>query len=153
MKEAVINKINKVKHLISGSEESTASNINAAEVPQWSDVERLVWKIGEEIRHQLVLESHLREDAEIRDEILSIVLNKNARKGRQPFVLLLGFRKNSDLAKKLITQLGGGDIDGHVINTLYKMRALEFKEEVKPFASSKYSWIRNEAKRYLLAAN
>ncbi len=41
------------------------------------------------------------------------------------------------------------DVDGQVIDSLYKMGANEYVELIKPFLTHKQTWIRNEAKRYI----
>ena len=124
----------------------------APEVHDWYDFEHLLWKKGEEIRG-LIVKEHKDLNKEQSSRVCDICLNKNAKRGRQSFVMLLGKNRYNEYADKVVGLLSDEDVDGHVISTLYKMGTTEYQEFVKPFLNSKYAWIRNEAKRYINRCN
>lgn len=49
----------------------------------------------------------------------------------------------------LISQLDDNFVYGHIIDTIYKMKASEFIEIIKPYCNDKETWIRNKAKKYV----
>ena len=51
---------------------------------------------------------------------------------------------------QLVTQIGDEFVSGHIIKGLNKMHADEFVEPVKNFLDHKITWVRNEAKKYLV---
>ncbi|MBQ0083515.1 MAG: bifunctional metallophosphatase/5'-nucleotidase [Clostridiales bacterium] len=118
------------------------------DIHEWYEFEHQLWDIGEELRQETV--NRQKElNKEQSDRVFNICLNKNAKRGRQSFVLLLGKKCYSEYAESLLKLLSDEDVDGHIISTLNKMGATEYKEAVKPFLNSKYSWIRKEAKKYI----
>ena len=121
---------------------------NAPGVPAWYGFEFEVWNAGEEIR-QLVFASKKRFHKNQTDRILAVCLNKNAGRGRQSFVMLLGQRKYCDCAGVLIPLLDDADVNGHVIEAVYKMRAKGYTAMIAPFLNHKQAWIRNAAKKYV----
>lgn len=121
---------------------------NTPDVPAWHDFEFAVWNAAEEIR-QLVFDSKKTFHKDQTDRILSICLNKRAKRGRQSFVMLLGKTKYCDYAGALVPLLEDDDVNGHVIETLYKMRARGYAALISPFLTHKQTWIRNAAKKYI----
>lgn len=113
----------------------------------WYRHEYTLWGLGEEIR-QVSLKSRRPFSASQASRILDICLNRQAGRGRQSFILLLGKRRYSGFAVSIVTLLHDRDVEGHVINTLSKMMALDYAEQIRPFLTSKQTWIRNEAKHY-----
>lgn len=63
--------------------------------------------------------------------------------------MLLGKKMFRDYAEQIVTLLNDVDVDGHVIDTLYKMGATEYTDLIEPFLTHNSTWIRNEAKRYI----
>ena len=120
----------------------------APDVHDWYMFEHELWGVGEEIR-QLTLKYKKKFDKSQLDRIANICLDKRAKRGRQSFVLLLGRKQYVDYADKIVTVLEDEDVDGHVINTLYKMQAGQYVELMKPFLNHKRTWIKNEAKRFI----
>ncbi len=120
----------------------------APTVHDWYDFEHELWGIGEEIR-QFVSKYNKRFNKDQIDRIINICLNKKAKRGRQSFVMLLGRKMYRDYAEKIVSILSDEDVNGHVINTIYKMQAEQYVELIKPFLSYNRTWIRNEAKKYL----
>ena len=123
------------------------------DVPQWHRFEHSLWALGEKIRQAMNTQPRLRTDKPIYTEILGIVRNRNALRGRQSFVLLFAYKPCATWAGELASLLPDSDIDGQVIYTLYKMKAPGHSACVAPYLSSKITWIRNEAKRYMAFDN
>lgn len=105
-------------------------------------------RYGEEIRPLLTGSPKLRSDIDIQKKILNICLNKKAKRGRQSFIILMGSTKFSQYAKDIVSQLSDPAVSGHVIDTLIKMKAADYKEEVSQFLENETTWIRNKAKKY-----
>lgn len=120
----------------------------APDVHDWYEFEHRLWEIGEEIR-QFLSENKNKLNKNQIERIVSICLDKNAKRGRQSFVMLLGKKIYSSYADKIVTVLNDDDVDGQVIDTLYKMGAKEYVELIEPFLTHNRTWIRNEAKRYV----
>lgn len=121
----------------------------APDVHEWYDFEHRLWEIGEDIRLFLSENKNKLTKKQI-ERIVSICLDKKAKRGRQSFVLLLGKKIYNSYADKIVTVLYDDDVDGQVIDTLYKMGAKEYVELIEPFLAHNHTWIRNEAKRYIL---
>ena len=117
-------------------------------IPEYHSFENDVWSYGEEIRPLLTKHPELRVDTEIQERILKICLNKNAKRGRQSFIMLIGNLKFSNYAQEISTQINDPFVSGHVISTLTKMKKAGFYREVSPFLESKITWVRKEAKKY-----
>lgn len=121
---------------------------NSPDVHEWYAFELKLWDIGEEIRQLVFTTKKTFNDDQI-DRILTICLDKRAKRGRQSFVMLLGRKKYCDYAEVLIPLLNDGDVDGHIIDTLYKMQASGYVMLITPFLNHKRTWIRNTAKKYV----
>ena len=117
-------------------------------VHEWHDFEFKIWDIGEQIR-QLVSSNQTAFSRNQINRILNICLDKRAKRGRQSFVMLLGKVKYCEHASELISLLQDDDINGHVIDTIYKMRADSYVALITPFVTHKQTWIRNAAKKYV----
>ncbi|MDR2905897.1 MAG: hypothetical protein LBU73_08085 [Helicobacteraceae bacterium] len=123
------------------------------DVPDWHDFERKIWRLGDEIRQLIKENPTLRKENEFFQRILKISTNRNAKRGRQSFIMLFATKHLSGYAKELTTQLDDEFVNGHIICAIQKMHAAEFDSEVKPFAEHKHVWIRNAAKKYLTQKN
>lgn len=121
---------------------------HAPDVHRWHDFEFTIWNIAEEIR-LLSLESKTALNKSHLDRIIDICLNKKARRVRQSFVMLLGKTKYRNYSGVLAPLLDDEDVNGHVIDTLYKMRAAGYATMITPFLNHKQTWIRNAAKKYV----
>lgn len=115
---------------------------------EWHDFEHKIWNTGEKIR-QLISVKHTAFNCDQINRILNICLDKRARRGRQSFVMLLGKTKYCEYANALVPLLQDDDVNGHVIDTLYKMRANGYVALITPFLKHKQTWIRNIAKKYV----
>lgn len=120
----------------------------APDVHEWYPFEMELWNTGEQIRLFLA-ENDRKMNAAQLDRIIRICLDKKAKRGRLSFVMLLGRKKYGSLANSIVSLLHDPNVDGHVIDTLYKMGAGQYPELVSPFLHHKKTWIRNVAKKYL----
>ena len=118
------------------------------DVHEWHDFELKIWDMGEKIR-QLIFSSKATFDQGQIRRIVDICLDKRAKRGRQSFVMLLGKVKYREQAHALIPLLEEEDVDGQVIDTLYKMRANGYVSLMTLFLKHKKTWIRNIAKKYV----
>jgi len=116
--------------------------------PQKHSFEYNIWGIGEKIRPLLIEEPKLRSNIEIQKGILSICMDKRAKKGRESFVMLMGSVKFAKYASEIASLVNDSDVSGHAINTLVKMKQPGFFQEVAPHKESKIAWVRNAAKKY-----
>lgn len=119
------------------------------DIPQWHDFEDEIWIKGSNIDQILREHTSLRKDKSLLDSFLSIATNRNAKRGRQIFIILLGYKHCAEYAPFLIKQIDDPFVDGHIISTLNKMRAYQYTSLIMPFTTDKIAWIRNEAKRYV----
>ena len=117
--------------------------------PEWHDFEHVIWALGEDIRQLFINNKSLRKDIELQRTILRIATDPKAKRGRQSFIMLLGYTFCSQFAHQIAEQLSDPHVCGHVVDTLLKMRTPDFVNEVKPFTRYKTTWIRNKAKRYI----
>lgn len=118
------------------------------DVHEWHDFELKLWAIGEEIRQAVSSYKHAFNDRQI-ERILHVCLDKRAKRGRQSFVMLLGRKQYCNYSDVLIPLLDNGDVNGHVIDTLYKMQADGYGAFITPFLNHRQTWIRNIAKKYI----
>jgi len=121
--------------------------------PAWHDFEHKIWSTGEELRALIQKNPTLRKDAKLFQRILNIAKNRNAKRGRQSFIMLLASKQFSNFAADLVTQLDDKFVDGQVICAIQKMRVSGFENEIKPFTENEHAWIRNAAKKYLTQKN
>lgn len=118
-------------------------------VPAWYEFEREAWAIGETLRHSLKANPTFKRDPSVIRAILEVLQARNLRRGRQSFVMLLGFSSASTHAPLLASFITDPDIDGHVIDTLLKMRAVGYAPQVAKFTTHSQAWVRRLAKRYV----
>lgn len=98
---------------------------------------------------QFLLENKNKLNVSQIERIVKICLDKRAKRGRQSFVMLLGKKMFSEYAEQIVSLIDDDDVDGQVIDTLYKMGATGYADLIEPFLSHNRTWIRNEAKRYI----
>ena len=121
---------------------------SAPDVHDWYDFEHELWEKGEEIR-QHILYGKKKPNTEQVERIVSICMDKRAKRGRESFVMLLGKKCYVDYAEKIATLLNDSNVDGHVIDTLYKMGAEGYGSQIELFTNHNRTWIKNKAKKYL----
>jgi hypothetical protein len=117
--------------------------------PEWYAFEHKAWPIGESIRRAFVHNPKLRTNGYVVDKVLEVASCRNLRRGRQSFIMALGFVAARQHAKTLSLLLCDQDVDGHALDTLIKMKAPGFAPEVEPLLRSDKTWICNLAKKYL----
>ncbi len=120
-----------------------------AGVPRWHPYEFKVWQIGEDIRHALKAAPKLRAHSQVQECLLRIAEDRRFRRGRQSFVMNLGYRAAASHAPRVAALLSDNDVAGHALDTLIKMNASGFVREVWPLAGAPQAWVRKLAKKYL----
>ncbi len=115
----------------------------------WYSFELEAWAIGEAVRQALVGNPKLRKSEMVQECILSVIETRNLRRGRQSFVMCLGFTAAAHHAERLIPLLRDPDVDGQVVDTLLKMKAGSYGREVAPLLRARHAWIRKLARRYV----
>ena len=115
---------------------------------EWYRYEMDLWQKGEEIRQLLKRDKVQLSESQI-ERILEICSDQRGRKGRQSFVLLLGKKHCAPYAAQVLRLLNDQDVNGQVIDTLYKMGVSDYVEQIKEFLGHEKTWIRNCAKKYV----
>lgn len=119
------------------------------DVPEWHDYEYKIWSNGEQIRQILLEHKNLRKDKSLLDLFLMVALNRNAKRGRQSFIMLFEYKHCVEYAGLLVKQIDDVFVSGHIIKTLKKMKVGQYVSLVMPYTTDKITWIRNEAKKYV----
>jgi hypothetical protein len=120
-----------------------------AGVPRWHPYEFKVWQIGEDIRLALKAAPKLRADSQVQECLLMVAEDRRFRRGRQPFIMNLGYRAAASHAARVAALLGDDDVAGHALDTLLKMDASGFARQVWPLVTAQPAWVRKLAKKYL----
>ncbi len=119
------------------------------DVPDWHDFEHKIWSLGADLWVLVRANPKLRKDDELYRRILKIATNRNAKRGRQAFIMLFESKQLSRFAPDLMTQIDDKFVNGHIVKAVLKMHAPGYVNEIKPFAEHNNAWIRNVAKKYL----
>jgi hypothetical protein len=120
-----------------------------AGAPEWYSFEREAWPIGESIRRAFAKNPKLKRKDAVLARVVEVARCRNLRRGRQPFVMALGFVAARSYAETLVPLLSDPDIDGQVLFTLLKMKAPGFAREVALLLLSNKPWTRRLAKKYV----
>lgn len=64
-------------------------------------------------------------------------------------MLLLGKKQYAPYAAQVLPLLNDQDVNGQVIDTVYKMGVSDYVEQIKEFLDHEKTWIRNCAKKYV----
>src|SRR5437868_6114333 len=88
-KQKILDIVSEAKKLTPSLLESNLPDFEKG-IPAWHDYEHKIWQLGERIRQILLQNKKLRKDSDIQRGILSICVNKNSKRGRQSFIMLLG---------------------------------------------------------------
>lgn len=120
-----------------------------AGAPEWYSFEQDAWPIGESIRRAFVENPKLKRKDAVLAKIVEVARCRNLRRGRQSFVMALGFVAARNYAEALVPFLSDPDVNGQVLFTLIKMKAPGFAREVTPLLLSNQTWIRRLAKKYI----
>ena len=116
--------------------------------PEWHNFEHEIWQVGEKVRQLMTKNASLRTDSTLQSSIAGICSNRNAKRGRQSFLMLLGYKCCQSHARTVASQLNDPCVEGHVIDTLIKMKAPGFVNEIQSFVSHRTPWVRKKAKTY-----
>lgn len=130
-------------------EDNLPSSKQIPDIPQWHDYEHEIWKNGEQIRQILLEHKNLWSDKALLNSFLVIALNRNAKRGRQSFILLFGYKFCAEYSNFFIEELDDVFVRGHIINVLNKMKTPNYVSLIMPYTTDKTAWIRNEAKKYV----
>ena len=117
--------------------------------PGWYDFEEQAWPIGEAIHRSLKAKSQLRRDTSVTQAIFGVIGCRNLRRGRQSFVLALGYTTASQHAAGIAALLSDPDICGHVVDTLLKMQVSGYELQVAELARHQQPWVRRLSRRYV----
>lgn len=149
-KHAILKKIKEAESLVPQNIEPDLPPTQLLpNIPEWHSYEHKIWKLGEDIRQLFLLYPSLKSDKEIHLQILDICLNPNSKRGRQSFIMLLGYKQFSDYAEVLITQVNDEFVTGHILDTILKMKVSGYGRIMENYINYNITWIRNVAKRYL----
>lgn len=116
---------------------------------EWHPFEHTIWARGELIRQEILKQKGLREDRGLQEAFGRVACNRMARRGRQSFVLLLGFKCCAAQAPGIAGQLDDPDVAGHAVDTLLKMRVPVYTRQIQPLTSAEAAWVRKKAKQYV----
>jgi hypothetical protein len=116
---------------------------------QWYPFEIQAWPIGESIRQAFIRNPRLKKRENMLAKIAEVATCRNLRRGRQSFIMALGFVSVRHYAERLVVLLNDPDVDGQVLHTLIKMKAPSYTREVGTLLQSDKAWIRRLAKKYL----
>ncbi|MDT8069153.1 MAG: hypothetical protein ROO76_13390 [Terriglobia bacterium] len=86
---------------------------------------------------------------EIFGKLAEVACCRNLRRGRQSFIIAMGYTSARQYAAGLVPMLSDVDVDGQVLHTLLKMKAPGFASDVRPLQKSDKTWIRRLANKYL----
>ena len=117
--------------------------------PRWYRFEHEAWPVGETVRQSLQKHPKLKRDPRAIRAILDVVQNRNLRRGRESFVMALGFTAAAEHAPALVGLLDDPDIGGHIVSTLLKMRAAGYASQVSMLANHRQAWVRRLVSRYV----
>ena len=117
--------------------------------PEWYSFEHEAWPIGESIRRAFVENPRLKKKDAVLAKVAEVATCRNLRRGRQSFIMALGFVGALRYAEALAPFLSDQDVDGQVLDTLIKMKASGFSREVNSLLQSDKAWIRRLAKKYV----
>jgi hypothetical protein len=117
--------------------------------PEWYPFEHEAWAIGESVRRAFVQCPKLKKKTALISKVAVVATCRNLRRGRQSFIMAMGFVAACPHALSLVGSLGDSDVNGQVVYTLLKMKAAGFTNDVAPLLQSEKSWIRRLAKKYI----
>ncbi len=120
-----------------------------AGAPEWYDFEHRAWEAGEHVRQAFSRNRTWKKDAALREQVLEVAVHRQLRRGRQAWVMALGFVDAHELAPGLAVFLSDPDVEGQIVDTLIRMRAGDFSDRVWPLTNHEQAWVRKLARRYL----
>ena len=149
-KQKVLELIEKAENLTPKKMEKDLPNMeNHPDVRQAHFYENEIWRIGEEIRVLILEHKGLRKDDSINDRIINFCLNKNSKKGRESFIMLLWYKHNEKYAERLASLIDDKYVYGHIIEGLNKLQIEGYCEKVSKFTNDERKWIKKQANKYV----
>jgi hypothetical protein len=149
-KQKVLELIEKAENLTPKKMEKDLPNMeNHPDVRQAHFYENEIWRIGEEIRVLILEHKGLRKDDSINERIIKFCLNRNSKKGRQSFIMLLWYKHNQKYAEKLASLIDDKYVYGHIIEGLNKLQIEGYCEKVSTFTNDERKWIKKQANKYV----
>jgi hypothetical protein len=117
--------------------------------PEWYSFEYAAWPIGESIRRAFVENPRHKKNDAVLAKVAEVATYRNLRRGRQSFVMALGFVAARRYADTVAPFLSDPDVEGQVLDTLIKMKAPGYTREAISLLHSDKVWIRRLAKKYV----
>ena len=117
--------------------------------PEWYSFEHAAWPIGESIRRAFVEKPRLKKNYAVLAKVAEVATHRNLRRGRQSFIMALGFVAAREFADTVAPFLGDPDVEGQVLDTLIKMKAPGYTQQAVSLLHSDKAWIRHLAKKYV----
>ena len=149
-KQKVLELIEKAENLTPEKMEKDLPNMkDHPDVREAHFYENEIWRIGEEIRVLILEHKGLRKDDFINDKIISFCLNRNSKKGRQSFIMLLWYKHNQKYAERLASLINDKYVYGHIIEGLNKLQIEGYCEKVSEFKNDEKKWIKKQANKYI----
>lgn len=106
---------------------------NTSGAPEWYRFEHAIWAFGGDIRRLFLKSKFLRKDVELQRAILRVAIDPKAKRGRQSFIMLLGYLACVQFAPQIAEQLSDPQVCGHAIDTLSKMKCSDYVKAIEPF--------------------
>jgi hypothetical protein len=126
-------------------------------MPERMVFETQIWIIGENIRQEILKEIKNKTNnyEKIIDSILEIINTNKYRTGRESFVMLLSYYKNSDKVNNLLEKLlDDKDLYGFAIKELDKIKEYRYINKIiEIYNNEKNGWKKQAAKKYIEKAN
>jgi hypothetical protein len=82
----------------------------------------------------------LKKRAALIAKVVEVATHRNLRRGRQSFVMAIGFVDASQYAATLVPFLSDSDVDGQIVHTLRQMRASGHARVVATLLGSNEAW-------------
>ena len=117
--------------------------------PGWYSFELAAWPIGERIRRTFVEKPRLKKQYAVLAKVAEVATCRNLRRGRQSFIMALGFVAAREFADTVAPFLSDPDVGGQVLDTLIKMKVPGYTQRAVSLLHSDKAWIRRLAKKYV----
>ena len=147
--EAIVAACLAVKALAPRDYPADLPNSDITGAPAWHAFEHEAWATGENVRQSFQAYPRLKNDSAALHAVLDVIRYRNLRRGRESFVMALGFTGAAMHAPALAELIDDPDLSGHVVDTLLKMRAAGYSSQVSPLTKHQRAWVRRLAQRYV----
>jgi hypothetical protein len=116
---------------------------------EWYEFEHHAWEIGESVRRAFAKNRRFKTNRALLTKVAEAATCRNLRRGRQSFVMALGFVAARQYAPALAEYVNDPDVGGQVVDTLLKMRVPGYARMIGSLLRSEKAWIRRLAGRYV----